>query len=250
MKALKKQDIIIQFNALQEKYDTLAQQNTVLKEENKNHVESILLLEETVKLLETKSVKQISTGAQTEIIRCEECEFPADCMNDLVYHMYESHPLEENEQKFECNFCSDNFKIKGDLMVHKKYVHQEKVQICTNFIQGTCHFKDGCWFRHENRNGFVFEFDCNYCEERFITRKEFMTHKKSNHKEYVQMCKNYTKNDCQYSSELCWFLHKNRGNLNFELTNENENKVLMKKLIEMIENYSDKINKLDKMMEE
>ena len=93
MKALKKQDIILQYNALKEKYESLVDEKKALKEDNKNQVESILLLEETVKLLEGRSVNKVSTGAQTEIIRCEECEFPVETMNDLVYHMFEFHPL-------------------------------------------------------------------------------------------------------------------------------------------------------------
>ena len=93
LKALKKNDIIIHFKTLQDKYEALENQNKILMEEQKNHVEAILLLEETVKVLEgrTSQVEHTSVTVQTEIIRCEECEFPADDMNDLVYHMYESH---------------------------------------------------------------------------------------------------------------------------------------------------------------
>ena len=114
LKALKKNDIILQFKALQDKYDTLNEQNKILLQEKNNHVEAIILLEETVKILEIKSsqVEQTSVTVQTEIIRCEECEFPAEDMNDLVYHMYEFHPLEDNKCIFECNYCSDSLKIK------------------------------------------------------------------------------------------------------------------------------------------
>ena len=195
-------------------------------------------------------MKKVSTGAQTEIIRCEECEFPADCMNDLVYHMYESHPLEEDENKFECNICSDKFRTKSDLMVHKKNVHPEKVQTCLNFVQGTCPFKDDCWFRHDTQKELVLEFDCNFCEKRFLTKNEFMKHKKSNHKEYVQNCRNDIKNNCQFSSKMCWFLHQTseKKNVDFISENEHDNKVLMKKLIKIIENYPEKIKNLDEMM--
>ena len=52
LKALKKNDIIIQCHALQKKYEALEKQNAILLQEKKNDVESINLLEETVKILE------------------------------------------------------------------------------------------------------------------------------------------------------------------------------------------------------
>ena len=30
-------------------------------------------------------------------------------MNDLVYHMYEFHPLEEKVPQIKCNYCDDSF---------------------------------------------------------------------------------------------------------------------------------------------
>ena len=58
------------------------------------------------------------------------------------------------------------------------------------------------------------------------------------------------KNNCQFSSQMCWFLHQTSETTKFDVISENEheNKVLMKKLLEMIENYSKKIKNLDKMM--
>ena len=54
MKALKKQDIINQFQALQEKYDSLPKDNKFLLEKNKNYVESIILLEESWNLQDSQ----------------------------------------------------------------------------------------------------------------------------------------------------------------------------------------------------
>ena len=144
MKALKKNDLIEQFKALQLRYKALEEQNLALLQDKKNNVEAIVLLEETVNLLEKKASKaeQRSSSAQTEIIRCEECEFPADSINDLVFHMYEFHPLEEEANKIKCNFCSDMFSNNSELMRHKKLVHIDKVQICIKFAAGECTFEE------------------------------------------------------------------------------------------------------------
>ena len=104
-KALKKSDILLQLRALQAKYDTLEEEHNHLIEEKKGDVESILLLEETVKLLENRTSKaeQKSVTVQTEVIRCEECEFPAEDIDELVDHMYGAHPLESNNE-IECYY--------------------------------------------------------------------------------------------------------------------------------------------------
>ena len=61
------------------------------------------MLEETVKLLEKRSsgVEKKSAEVQTEIIRCEECEFPAEDVQDFVDHMHEFHPLNSCDRSFE-----------------------------------------------------------------------------------------------------------------------------------------------------
>ena len=93
-KALKKNDLLIQYKNLQQKYDALEQEHKILVQDKKENIEAILMLEETVKLLEIQSnkVEKKSVVVQTEIIRCEECEFPAEDVHDLVNHMHEIHP--------------------------------------------------------------------------------------------------------------------------------------------------------------
>ena len=57
LKALKNNNIIIPFEALQEKYDALEKHNDILLQEKNDDMESIRLLEETVKIVEFKSFK-------------------------------------------------------------------------------------------------------------------------------------------------------------------------------------------------
>ena len=147
-KALKKCDILLQFKALQEKYDILEEENNILIQEKKSDRDAILMLEETIKLLEIQSAKveKKSVTVQTEIIRCEECEFPAEDMHELVDHMHGSHPL-ELESEFKCHF-EECFVDKKHLMQHRKEYHIEKVKPCSYFIEGKCDFDEECWYLH------------------------------------------------------------------------------------------------------
>ena len=98
MKALKKNDIIIQFEALQEKYDALEKHNNILLQEKHDDMESIHLLEETVKILEIKSSKvemqkknvsekpAETQTAEVDMMRCDECDYPAQDICDLGAH--------------------------------------------------------------------------------------------------------------------------------------------------------------------
>ena len=208
-------------------------------------------MEETIKILENKSVLKTSSGAQTEIIRCEECEFPADCMNDLVYHMHEFHPLEENGQKMGCNFCSDRFGTKSDLMIHKKTAHPEKLQFCRNFIAGNCNYDNDCWFSHDsNLKQDLQEFSCNFCEKTFNIKKDFMKHKKLEHRENVQFCKNELTSSCPYSNQVCWFVHSiNNDDKQHASIENNKTETMIQKLTDMIEKYSERVRKLEEMMQ-
>ena len=92
---------------------------------------------------------------QTEIIRCEKCEFPAEDMNDLVFHMHEFYPMERTENLLKCNFCSDELKNKSNFMVLQK--------VSIDLIDKECSFGDHCWFRHASSpintwREFIFHF--------------------------------------------------------------------------------------------
>ena len=56
-KALKKNDLLIKYNNLQQKYDALEQEHKLLGQDKKQNIEAILMLEETVKLLDIQSSK-------------------------------------------------------------------------------------------------------------------------------------------------------------------------------------------------
>ena len=188
MKALKKNDIIIQFQALQKKYDALERQNAIFLQEKNNHVESIHLLEETVKILEIKSsrveikdkdVVEKSAETQTEdvdMMRCDECDYPAQDICDLGAHIYEIHGPESFEEVITCHHCKEKFKTKDSLMVHRKKVHTERVSVCSNFRDGTCYFKtDKCWFIHTKPSVM---FKCTCCGKEFPIKSDLMKHRK------------------------------------------------------------------------
>ena len=124
MKALKKDDIIAKFNALQANFDILEKKNENLEKEKKTHLEAINLLEETVRILEkqanvstvdTKTIEiQTETSdlkvSNTEVFLCGDCDYIADCMHDFNDHTHSSDGLEDYENSlFKCNFCDQRF---------------------------------------------------------------------------------------------------------------------------------------------
>ena len=86
-----------------------------------NNIEAINLLEETISVLENKLTSSnrgkdlMNISVQTEIIRCEECELPAEDMHDLVDHMHGAHPLENDGIK--CHDCWKEFQVQSDLVI-------------------------------------------------------------------------------------------------------------------------------------
>ena len=254
-KALKKNDILLQLKALQAKYEVLEEENNILLQEKKNNIESILLLEETVKLLEKSSkLEQKSATVQTEIIRCEECEFPAENIHDLVYHMHEFHPL-ESESDIKCHYCGENFQTKRDLMSHRKTTHIEKVKLCSYFGEGKCNFGDECWYNHSisGSNNDNTELKCRICDKMFVNRNDFMHHRKKEHTKNVPFCKNALKGSCHFGVKNCWFNHNENdiSNINENGSGENLNDMnqeMIGKLFEMMEKFTQRIVQIENII--
>ena len=150
----------------------------------------------------------ITVSVQTEIIRCEECEYPADDMHELVDHMHWSHPLEdyENDDYIKCSYCREEFHIKSELMMHIQNQHPEKVKQCVFFIEGKCTFGNECWFSHDQSKPLE-EFKCAICESKFTSKFDLMHHRKKEHGRKVPKCKNEKNGCCQFGPKFCWFIH-------------------------------------------
>ena len=213
------------------------------------------MLQETITLLEIQSAKvdKKSVTVQTEIIRCEECEFPAEDVYEIVDHMHGSHPI-EIESEFKCHYCGECFENKKCFMEHRKEAHIEKVKPCSYFIEGKCDFDDECWYvhcstgsGHEKK-----EFICRVCDKRFTNKNDFMQHRTKEHVQNVFFCKNALKGTCRFGAKKCWFNHSD-NEITYTSGNENENgenlqnmnQEMMEKLFEMMEKFTQRIIQIE-----
>ena len=82
------------------------------------------------------------------------------------------------------------------------------------------------------------------CRE--ISKSEYMSHRKKEHKEKVPNCKNGNNGGCHFGHGKCWFIHNDIQNDNIEDSSENKNKNedrndIMQKLVEMFERQTERI---------
>ena len=77
-------------------------------------------------------------------------------------------------------------------MYHKKSTHEDKVATCWSVLAGNCTFKDNdCWFLHCETERFTSdEVKSSLCEIKFICQSELLRHRKDEHTNMVQMCRN------------------------------------------------------------
>ena len=208
-KALKKNEIIAEYRALKEKFEVLEEEHRVLIENTQTNIEAISLLEETISILESKlnaskvEKEHINTSVQTEIIRCEECEYPADDMHELVDHMHGAHPL-DNDDCIKCDSCWKEFRVQSDLVVHIQNEHSDKVKLCSHFLEGRCIFADSCWFLHDESQQVQLDFKCIYCDSTFNSKSDLMSHRKREHPGKIKECKNEMNGSCQHGPKFCW----------------------------------------------
>ena len=149
--------------------------------------------------MKDKDVVKKSSETQTEeedLMRCEDCDYPAQDICDLGAHIYEIHGPESFQELITCHYCNEKFKTKDSLMVHRKQVHIERVSVCSNFLEGTCFFKtDECWYIHTKPSVL---FKCNCCEKEFPIQSELMKHRKKEHSSKVKLCVNSANGECLY----------------------------------------------------
>ena len=229
MKALKKEDIIAQFTALQAKYNILEvkvldleKKNKSLEEEKRTHKEVIDLLEETVKVLEEKAnqnkidkkTAEIQTdisnleGTSTQVYHCGDCDYAADCIHDFNDHTHSPDGLDILcTSLVNCKFCDESFETLQEVMKHNKTLHTSSVQHCEQFLKNICFYGDKCWFIHnESFRKSEPSFKCNFCPEKFKTENNFREHMKSLHIQFVANCKHEV--ECRFGPKKCWFIHK------------------------------------------
>ena len=105
------------------------------------------------------------------------------------------------------------------------------------------------------------EFNCNLCGKVFITRSLFLEHRKKEHEQAVQKCKNENNGKCIFGNETCWFIHENTNikeeNINHK-NNENKNNIkdsentnvennMIQKMMTMMETFTERILKLEEI---
>ena len=99
-------------------------------------------------LMEHRKNKHIETVAICKNKIIEKCPFSSK-------KCWWKHEDETEHKKLEIDFkcfnCSETFKKKSEMMVHKKQMHKSTVQNCNLFIGDRCPFNDkSCWFLHEH----------------------------------------------------------------------------------------------------
>ena len=229
LKALKKEDIIAHYTALQTKCNSLEikileleKKNKTLEEENRTDKEAIDLLEETVKILEIKAnlsrIDKKTIEVQTDFPKlnrsttqtylCGDCDFAAECIHDFDEHTHSPDDFANLEPSlFTCRFCDESFETLSEVMKHNKTIHTSRVQHCKQFLENACFYGDNCWYIHsESFRKSEPSFKCNFCQEKFRTENILREHMKLQHIQFVSKCKNEI--DCRFGPKKCWFIHK------------------------------------------
>ena len=63
--------------------------------------------------------------------------------------------------------------------------------------------------------------NCNLWGKVFTTRSSLLDHRKKEHGQAVQKCKNANNGVCIFGNEKCWFIHDNNMISNENMNNEN-----------------------------
>ena len=250
-------DLMLQFKSLQEVHDNLVK-------ENNNNLIMIKELKETIVLMESeKTVKKDNKSEETQTeseytdFPCQECVYVASCIEELNWHLENEHNHEEAEEldfnnHLNCNICGKRNANNGELMTHRKNSHPETIKTCKYFVKGKCGFPESvCWFNHKIRETnsatltpqTLMQFHCGFCKKIFTNKSDFMKHRVREHEEYVPECRNNLNGCCTFSAKECWFKHESSTE-NQEL----ESPEIVKRLFEMMEKFTERIEQLERQL--
>ena len=102
---------------------------------------------------------------------------------------------------------------------------------------------------------------CNFCESRFEAKSDFMRHKKQKHVENVPVCEKFKKGICLRNEIQCWYRHhhvesgdshhQHSGQQQqvFQSAMENPFPPEMMKVMEVMEKFSIRMEKMEEKLE-
>ena len=213
-KPLTKNELMIEFKALEKKHEEVIIENDNLKKK-------IAALENVTTKRNATNEQECQTKPDSKYVEisCTDCIFIASCEDELNYHMGEEHNkdfISYFETDFPCSVCDRWCKSEKDLNHHMKIYHGKRVKFCSI----KCTACDKKIVNNENVNESSNSMDisteeveskytyaCKICEEKFETRNGMMMHRKKYHLEKVNTCWNFESDSCQFSNDLCWFRH-------------------------------------------
>ena len=174
--------------------------------------------------LENHRQKDHSNSVPFEDWNCNDCSYQGHEAHILLKHLkitgHQPSRLVEKRKIYsdykECYTCKEEFDGYFNLMSHRKIVHPSEKK-CRNF-PANCKFEKECWYVHdelmetgdskESSENVSWAFNCHLCEEKFVQRRDFMNHKKTNHEDKVNVCNNFINGNCSRNDESCWYKHQ------------------------------------------
>ena len=212
--------------------------NEVLEKENKDSMEMISKLKE--KLQKQNHVNTVHVGSQTDdadLLFCEECEYPAETLYELGEHVGEFH----SGHRIPCDFCDNIYLTKKELKDHEIKEHTANISRDVNTHSPYLSVDEGKESKDQRHNEMS---SCKFCDKRFQNKKDLMKHNKEKHLETLSSCWNFEAGSCEFEDN-CWFKHdkievdKENENLN------NEDRLLLKRLVEMVEKLTKRVIEIE-----
>ena len=163
-KSLTKNELLLKYNALEEKHDNL------VKEHSKN-IELIHNFEGKIQNLECQldylSCREIMSCKETQTeaglnLKCDECNFEAENDRELGWHMGRHHgwPSDEKAESMNISLLSTD---------------PRNCEICGYEAESMYVLDAHTWELHDDA------VECNFCENTFENESDLLKHKKEEH---------------------------------------------------------------------
>ena len=103
-------------------------------------------------------------------------------------------------------------------------------------------FGNECWYSHE-KDREIKQIKCMFCECSFESKSALMSHRKKAHTSRVKKCRNNENGMCQHGQN-CWYNHDHEmifDEEHIQIDKNPENNQIVKKLVDMVENFGKRL---------
>ena len=251
----KYEETVALIQTLYQKIESLEKQLACKKDDTHENDENESISE--VSILKNKNFGFRRIGPQVEAIKnkpevkytCPLCDYVSESKWHLDVHL-KKHELKNSS----CTYCEKKFKTEDRLNLRVKTTHEKELKYNCNDCSYQAHTREEL-NKHFDVTHVGHSIFCHTCGKGFSLKRDLMRHRKTDHANMIKKCKYFSRGNCDFEDDFCWWKHEREVNENdveedgnklvFQNAQSSNHPPIMEKILGIVERLMEKVNMLE-----